>query len=364
MLRLWGLAFALLVPVAIVANIVALGARSAAGLPVGPFLALTVAMDWSFWALLVPMIVWLARRYPLDEPRFRGVGRHIGLGAVVAAFELMLFTAGEWFLINPYLPTGVVIPESFVQNLWVNISSWYPYGLLVYWIIAIAAQAYETSRKSRATEIEAAQLEEELTRAQLVALRMQLHPHFLCNTLNTASVFMRDGRTDDALEVVVGLGDLLNRSLDSMDRPEVTLREELEFIDRYLGIERRRFSDRLETRISVDEELMGAVVPTMILQPLVENSIRHGLARRRGAGRLEISAEREGESLQITVEDDGPGFDDRAPRGRGVGLENPSRRLDRLYGALGRLELREAAGGGAAVGVRLPLRLATNGASS
>lgn len=354
LLRLWGLSFAILVPVSTAAIAVALSARVRADLPVSPLLAANILLDWTLWALLVPAIVWLARRFPLDSgPYFKGVVQHFFFGAAVTAIELMLFTTAEWFVINPFAAAPT---PAFMTGLWVNISFWYPYGLLVYWIIAIATQAFETSRRSREQELEAAHLREELTRAQLTTLRMQLNPHFLCNTLNTASVFMRDGRSEDAIEVVVSLGDLLNHTLDSMDTPEVTLKEELEFIDRYLEIERKRFSDRLQTRVSVEESLLEARVPNMILQPLVENAIRHGLAGKRGGGCVEITANTRNGDLEITVLDDGPGFGGSSRRNRGVGLDNTARRIERLYGGAGALDLGNRDAGGAIVTITLPLR--------
>ncbi|MDX1396478.1 MAG: sensor histidine kinase [Gemmatimonadota bacterium] len=358
--RLWGLAFAILVPLSVFALTIAFTARKLAGLPVGPVLGASVVMDWGLWALALPGVVWLARRFPLDAGNWlRGLSIHFVLGGLVAGVEMIGFSLTEWFILRPFITNATI--TTFADTVWVNLSFWYPYSLLVYWIIAIATQAVETSRRSRERELEAAHLREELTRAQLTTLRMQLNPHFLCNTLNTASVFMRDGRSEDAIEVVVGLGDLLNRTLDAMETPEVTLREELAFIDRYLGIERRRFSDRLETRISVEPELMEALVPNMILQPLVENAIRHGLSKTPGDGLLEIRATAEGPSLRISVRDDGPGFDRAALRSLGVGLDNTLRRLERLFGSAGGLEIGNGEDGGAEVTLTLPLETRRSG---
>jgi len=356
--RLWRLGFAILIPVWGVAVIVAYVGREAAGLSRSPLLALELLMDWSLWVLLVPAIVHLVRRFPLDAGRWvKGIGIHVALGGAVTLVEQLTFSLLDWRFIAPLVPTSL---QSFGSVFWYTLSAWFPYALLFYFVIAVATHAVEATAESRRRELEAAELREHLTGAQLQALRMQLHPHFLFNTLNTATVLVRDGRPREAVDLLTDLGDLLSRSLDSLDRPTIPLRDELAFISKYLGIEKRRFSDRLRVDISVGEGLGEVPVPAMILQPLVENAMRHGIAARPGTGTIEIEARREGERIALLVRDDGPGVRGSGchagPDGRGVGLRNTRKRLARAYGGAASLTLRTRDTGGAEARMELPLR--------
>jgi len=196
-------------------------------------------------------------------------------------------------------------------------------------------------------------LSAQLADARLAALRMQLHPHFLYNSLNAATVIVRDRDAATAARMLELLGEMLHRVMRA-DRPqEVPLREELEFVRQYLAIEQIRFPDRLRPDILVPDDLLGAGVPDFILQPLVENAIRHGLARRIEATMLKIEAGREGGDLVLTVTDDGPGPAEQTSA-EGVGLSNTRERLTTLYGARARLTLERTPGGGARATVRLP----------
>src|SRR6185436_7564987 len=194
----------------------------------------------------------------------------------------------------------------------------------------------------RERELAASQLQGQLAHAQLQALRMQLNPHFLFNALNSISMLVRGGRSGEAVRMLAGLGDLLRGVLEEERPNEVPLREELDFLTRYLAIEQIR-ADRLQVRMEVAPELMEARVPTLILQPLVENAIRHGISRSSAAGLVEIGARRENGSLLLSVRDDGPGLS--AGDGReGVGLTNTRARLARMYGDAQGLVLENAEG--------------------
>jgi len=186
---------------------------------------------------------------------------------------------------------------------------------------------------------------------------MQLNPHFLFNALNSISMLVRGGRSSEAVRMLAGLGDLLRGVLDEERPGEVPLREELDFLRRYLAIEQIR-ADRLEVRMEVAPELMEARVPTLILQPLVENAIRHGISKSSAAGLVEIGAWRENGSLLLSVRDDGPGLSAEGGR-EGVGLANTRARLARMYGDQQGLEMENAEGGGTRVTLRLPHRLGT-----
>jgi sensor histidine kinase YesM len=218
---------------------------------------------------------------------------------------------------------------------------------------AVLAIVYgiEAHRRYRERELHAARLEAELASARLDALTAQLQPHFLFNTLNSISSLMRRD-VDAAEEMVVHLGALLHKTLRSGERHEVTLAEELELLEQYLAIMQIRFQDRLVIRKNIDAGVTGASVPQLVLQPLVENAIRHGISRRPGAGLIEIAATRLGQSLEITVRDGGEGL---AGDSEGIGLSNTRRRLRQLYGDAQALELAPAAEGGLRVTLRLPL---------
>ncbi|MGH9935785.1 MAG: sensor histidine kinase, partial [Blastocatellia bacterium] len=212
-------------------------------------------------------------------------------------------------------------------------------------------------RKLQAAQLElkAAQLEASLTQAQLDALRMQIHPHFLFNTLNTVSVLMRND-AEAANRVLVRLSELLRLTLDKAGRHQAPLQEELEFLDLYLEIERTRFQDRLSVRTDIDPATLDALAPTLILQPLVENAIRHGIAPYVKQGLIEIRARRQGRQLELQVRDSGPGLSNfrRTATAQGIGLANTRSRLEQLYRGEHQFTLDDATGGGLLVTIRLP----------
>jgi two-component system, LytTR family, sensor kinase len=229
--------------------------------------------------------------------------------------------------------------------------------LLTYAAIVGTSHAALYYRRYHEREAETHKLEAALARAQLQSLQMQLQPHFLFNALNTLSELIhRDARAADRM--VARLGDLLRLTLERGSAHEVTLRQELEFVQKYLEIQQTRFHDRLRVEINARPETLDARVPNMILQPLVENAIKHGLAARASAGRVEISAVRRARALCITVGDDGQGLSDGAQR-EGVGLSNTRQRLAQLYDGQSRFELRNRASGGVEAILMIPFRVAT-----
>jgi len=353
-LRLWGLAFACLIPFVLIA----LGAlwigRQHTAQPFRLVEAAGVVIGWSIWAALVPMIVGLVWLVPLDSGRWvRGLTTHLAISGLLVLGVKALFI-GAVKLVGGYQDA------TFAEAFWRLVASWYPYLLIVYWVIAIAAHAVWASRRAHDREVEAAQLREQLTAAQLGALQMQLHPHFLCNTLNTVAVFLRDGQVEQASEIVTGLGSLLHTALDRMEDQEVTLQDELTFVGQYLEIERIRFSDRMQVTVSAAADTDVALVPCMILQPIVENAIRHGISRDQRAGRVSVAARRQHDRLHLTVQDDGPGLGGggTAPAaGHGVGLHNTRERLRCLYGSNAQLVVRGAGERGVVVEIALPFRI-------
>jgi len=206
----------------------------------------------------------------------------------------------------------------------------------------------------------ASQLETQLAQADLQALKSQLHPHFLFNALHTIGSLVRTGDRDNAVKVTAGLGDLLRRMLEGASQQEAPLKQELEFIKSYLAIEQIRFQDRLRVDFSIDPEVLDARVPHLILQPLVENAIRHGIAPHLFAGMVSVSAKRlnGGKRLQLAVRDDGPGAGDGDGARPGIGLANTRARLGRLYGADFTLEVTNLPQGGMEALVELPFALA------
>lgn len=302
-------------------------------------------VDWLIYGLLTPFVLILARRYPLSRDTLaRRLPVHlvasIGLCAAWALLGWLLSYA--LFRTGPY---GGSLLDWFLTSL--------PFGVAVYFAVLGVEHALYWFVTAQERETHAARLEAQLTEARMGALRMQLQPHFLLNSLNAVAVVVRDRDTATATRMLEQLGDMLRRVTRPGRPQEVPLAEEIEFVRQYLGIETVRFSDRLEPVFAVDSAVLGAAVPELLLQPLVENAVRHGLARREGATLLRIEARREGDELILMVTDDGPG---PVQPGEGVGLGATRERLATLYGGRARLELTTSPEGGARVTVRLPYR--------
>jgi LytS/YehU family sensor histidine kinase len=232
-------------------------------------------------------------------------------------------------------------------------------NLLAYGAVVGVIYATDFYRRYRERELLASQLRTQLAQAQLQALRMQLNPHFLFNAMNTISMQVRKAANDDAVRMLAGLSDLLRYMLEDSRPTEVPLSEELAFIERYLAIEQVRFQDRLRIEIDTAPGTAQALVPTLVLQPLVENAIRHGISRRAQAGRISIRARRTDDDLVLEVEDDGPGLNsDLTPApGTGLGLKNTRARLEQLYRDDQAVELSPSPTGGTVVTLRLPYKV-------
>lgn len=298
---------------------------------------------WITWGAFLPFIVRLTRRVA----RAGGIPAQVGLH-VVLGVAICVLNSAVVFGIRSKVLGGKVDPPSFVLYA----RGWLTFDLAIYAGLVAGTLAVEHWRRGRAHELQAAQLGLALSRAQWRALQMQLRPHFLFNTLNTVAMLIRTGDSQRALTMIAGLGDLLRQILDDGAQQEVPLGEELAFLERYLGIERVRFSDRLVVQIDAEPGSLESFVPRFLLQPLVENAIRHGIEKRAGSGALSITAKRVEGALSVAIQDDGAG-PPVAPS-KGVGLTNARQRLRYLYGDNAALSLTPVQGGGAVVTVSLP----------
>ena len=306
----------------------------------------TMLADWYLWALFAPLVFWLGARISFTGGRLgwlRVIVPHLVLGVAVAFVKV---TARYWI--------GRAIP--MLAQQWPEILDTLPTAALVYWSILGAGYALDYYRRFRDRELRAAHLESRLARAQLDVLRMQLHPHFLFNTLHTVSVLVREGDNETADRVIARLSELLRLSIDLEATNEVPLSRELEILSAYLDIQQTRFQERLRVSIDVDDEARDGLVPTLILQPLVENSIRHGIGHRENGGCVAIVGRRVGDHLELTIRDDGPGMAASASNGSGVGLANTRARLEQLYGGEQQFECRNDPAGGFTVLVSVPWR--------
>jgi LytS/YehU family sensor histidine kinase len=262
--------------------------------------------------------------------------------------------------IHAFSPT--VMPMTTSRLFLNNFLGGLPATLPLYFGVLAVAMAMGYFARHRDAEVEAVRLEAQLADARMAALRMQLHPHFLFNSLNTITVFARDGDNGTVVRLLELLGETLRATLRSAPNHEVSLAEEMAFVRKYLEIEEARFSDRLRVRIDMPDDIATALVPAFVLQPLVENAIRHGIAGKSDAGSIEIIGRRLNDTLELSVCDDGAGLSasGSASSENGVGLSNTRERLRTLYGDAGSLTIQAGARGGVIATVRLPLRVAAH----
>jgi two-component sensor histidine kinase len=312
------------------------------------------SLPWYYWALFTTSIVQHAYRHPPDTlRRARGVLRHLGVGVGLGA--VCGFISALAYIAIGVLTEGRSIAHHFISN----ILFWCFFGLVFYSLITAVGFVIGAQKRLRERELLASQLEARLVEAQLHGLRMQLQPHFLFNTLNTIAMYVRDGDAATSIRVLTRLSELLRRVLDTSAAQEVPLSVELEQAMSYLEIETVRFSDRLQVTTNVASDVEQALVPNLSLQPLVENAIRHGIAKRGDAGTIKVEAKRRGDQLTLSVYNDGPPLpsDWKLESARGIGLSNTALRLHHLYGNLGRLSVTNA-NGGVVSEITLPYRTA------
>ncbi|MEO8425855.1 MAG: histidine kinase [Verrucomicrobiota bacterium] len=322
---------------------------------------------WALWLLFLPAVAWLSFRFPIERRRLiRNVGLHLLACLLVVGASRATFRALARLSPSPQrLEAPGRSPTPKTDRLGPPVGFGVFRGLraaldvLVYWSLVGVCQAVTNFRSSQERGRRAAELEARLTSAKLQALRMQINPHFLFNTLNSiaALVYVNPRAAD---EMLGDLSELLRRSLDSMEEQEIPLAQELEFIGAYLGIEQKRFGERLRVEQTIPDEVMKALVPALILQPLVENAIRHGIEPRRGPGLISIEAKQEDKHLHLIVRDNGrglPGADLNSSVRRGIGLANTEARLQLLYGQDQSFSFARAEPQGCRVDIHLPFHL-------
>jgi len=305
-------------------------------------LALLNATFWFGWVLLAVPIVLLSQVLRIDRRPRIAVPVHVATILAASFVHIGLQTVAQTYV---YVDAkSDVFAEGGFAEEWVRIYAFELQRLIDWELITGAAilamaHAYFYYRESQQRSLEAAQLQTRLVEAQLSALQSQLHPHFLFNTLHAISVLMhRDVRAADRM--LVQLSDLLRMTLDTVSNPEIQLHEEVDFLAKYLEIEQVRLGDRLTVEFSVDEGVLDAVVPALVLQPLVENAIKHGIAPHGRPGRVSINARQEGDLLVMTVFDTGPGPSERAMAAlsTGIGVSNTRARLTHQFGSRFRFE--------------------------
>jgi two-component system, LytTR family, sensor kinase len=311
---------------------------------------------WYVWAAYTPLVMGLAKRFPLTGPR---VVLHIAIHTITSLTMAPLASVTQYFLSRGLLRlvfriTGPGVLQ-FLSPFGVSVLFMTFTGMLTYWLVVGLYQSIHFYQVAMERQTIAAQLETQLSHAELENLKSQLHPHFLFNSLHTIGILMQED-VDAASHLLVCLGDLLRMALERREN-EITLESELEFVRKYLEIEQTRFHDRLKVHIDVPPDLLAVFVPSLALQPLVENAIKHGISVDSAAGRLEIAAQRQNGRVWLCVRDDGPG---PAPGSRlrfGVGLTNIQSRLKQLYGDESSLELTGGNGrrGSEAI-ITIPLR--------
>lgn len=324
--------------------------------------SLYMQMVWAYlFAVATPLVLWAADRLPIERSNWiRSALLHLPLSIVLAVLLTALGRVLIWLRFS--YPVGKPLTlESVTRFVISNFSE----AMGIYVMIALASYAYSYYSRYREGRLRTLQLEAQLSHAQLQALKMQLHPHFLFNTLHSISALLNKD-VGAARKMITRLGDFLRLTLENSGSQEVTLQQEMEFLTCYLEIERIRFQNRLITHMDVSPDSLQAKVPNLILQPIVENAIRHGIAPRSTPGRLEIEAKQHNGTLRIQVRDNGPGL----PKHRtsqnlikkGLGLANTETRLERLYGADHLFDLTNDPNGGLVVTLEIPFH--TDGTAS
>ena len=303
-------------------------------------------VGWYTWAFMTPAILWLGQRFPLRRP-VRLVAVLVQVAACLTAMTIHAAVITATFGgTRPFLPIFL---------------DWFSFSWILYVVVLVTGYAIENLRRYHEQEVRASALSAELATAQLTALRAQLHPHFLFNALNAAVGLVRTREPEEGVRVLTHLSELLRHLLQDAASQEIPLYEELALLDRYIAIERARFGERFTPSIGETDGLANTLVPSLVLQPLVENAVRHGVARREAPVHVRIDVFADSDRLHLRVTDDGPGL----PVGwtldgaTGVGLKNTRARLAALYGAEAHLNIERVSTGGVCADITIPRREST-----
>jgi len=313
-------------------------------------LFVVTAGSWLPWALLTPVALELLQRFRVPSRKAAHWGVHItaclAIGTIWAAWAALLEHLTNPFTYAEASPFGLLFEAKFLGNLVVDV--------ILYCAIVVVSMSVDAHNRLWHQRADGARLSESLAKAQLAALRVQIEPHFIFNSLNAVTGLIREKKDHDAIAVIAALGDLLRRVTDRSQRQFVTMKEEVEFLRKYLDIQQLRFAERLRYRIDVPDEIMAALVPDFIVQALVENAIKHGISKRVRGGEIRVDAVREGGLLTLKVFNDGPPLPEQIQEQ--VGLANTRQRLLALYGPAQELTLQNQATAGVLATITLPYR--------
>lgn len=352
----WPLVFAVATLLGVLSSALAVQFTRALGKPTPNWTSLVILNGtyWYLWALFTPSIVWLSQHFRLERQGLvRAILVHVPSVALFSFAHIAAMAGVQWCLLEPgrSFTWWIEVKRSALQN--------FDWETMTYWAIAGVSHAVLYYRESRDRALRASQLETQLVEAQMSALRQQLQPHFLFNTLHAISALMhRDVEAAD--RTLMQLSDLLRMTLENLGQQESTLKMELEFLSKYLEIEQTRFADRLVVRFDVEPDALDALVPTLLLQPLVENAIKHGFSKKSGPGHIDVRARADNGKLWIEVRDDGRGLSETALTAlqKGIGVSTTRARLQHQFGADFRFEFHRLEEGVAVV-VAVPWRTET-----
>ncbi len=327
-------------------------ARAVRGEPIALLHTLAIWLAWSYlWALFTPVALNLLRRFPFSKPR---ISTHLMIH-LLASIVIAILDLAAYAVVAPYV--GAM---SVGINWWATFSQLFGTTVLlnlpVYWLIIGIAQAIHMMALHRERERRETELRAQLSELSLQALKAQLQPHFLFNALNTIAVLMRED-VNLAHQVLLQLSRLLRRALENTSGQLISLSEEVAFLEIYLALEKVRFQERLHYQIEIADDLGAVQVPSFLLQTLVENAVRHGLAERQTQGHIIVAAQAEGESLRLTIQDNGKGLPLSNPsllNQEGIGLSNTKARLALLYGDRAHFDIQSLSQGGTLVTILLP----------
>lgn len=323
----------------------------------------TRLLSWLPWLVATPLVIRISRRNPpLQAGAWPARLMHL---AALLGINLVSTTWSTWLQrsLNPWAQPGP--PPPFLGALVANFSYELLTSCILYAAIVTITLTLDAKDALVGEQTHRARLNEALSRAQLHALQRQVEPHFMFNTLNAIAGLIREHRNDQAVNMVVGLSDFLRRTIDSADSSQVTLASELDYLQRYLAIQKMRFAERLQVTMEVPAEVLPALVPSLMLQPLVENAIKHGIAKRAQGGCIQITACLAKETLSLSICNDGPNLlPDWDKSTRGIGLANLRRRMQLLYGSEFELTLRDGPTHNVRALITLPFRVATSGTAA